>query len=135
MNNYGKILLKMGLILSLLTANGCASLAVEASSKVYNHLRGDLLAIVPDTLPDAYLASVTAVEKLSGFNLIDKNLNCLNGHITAYDAVDRKVHVDLFRTECDQTRVQIRIGMIGDNVESVMIYDHIKKNMPNRLGS
>lgn len=135
MNNYGKFILKISLILIMLTVSGCASMAVEAGNKVYNHLRGDLLAIVPDKLPDVYQGTVTSLEKLTGFVVTDKDINVLNGHITAFDAVDRKVHVDLFRTECDQTRVQIRIGMIGDKIESVMIYDHIKEHIPQRIGT
>ena len=131
MNKCNESIFKVILILTMLAATGCTSMVVKAGNRTYNHLRGDLLGIVPDKLPDVYTATITAVEKLSGFDMTEKELNSLNGHIIAYDDNARKVRVDLSRTEQDQTRVQIRIGMIGDKVESVMIYDHIKKYLPS----
>ena len=134
MNKYNESILKVILIITILIATGCTSMVVETGNRTYNHLRGDLLGIVPDKFPDVYAATVTAIEKLSGFDMTEKELNSLNGHVIAYDDNARKVRVDLFRTEENQTRVQIRIGLIGDKVESVMIYDHIKKYLPNFRG-
>jgi len=131
MNKYNESILKVILIITILIATGCTSMVVETGNRTYNHLRGDLLGIVPDRLPDVYTATVTAIDKLSGFDLMEKEVNSLNGRIIAYDSIARKVQIDLFRTEEDQTRIQIRIGLIGDKVESVMIYDHIKKYLPN----
>jgi len=115
----------------LIYAGGCTAVVLEAGNQAYSHLRGDLLGIVPDKLPDSYEASIMAMGDLSDFHIAEKNLNTINGHIVAYDKEARKVLIDLFRTEHDQTRIQIRIGLAGDKLESVMIYDHITKHLPS----
>jgi len=65
MNKCNESILKITLILIILTATGCTFMVVEAGNRTYNHLRGDLLGIVPNKLPDVYAATVTAIEKLS----------------------------------------------------------------------
>lgn len=124
-------MLVLSLALLSFTFTGCATVVVEAGNRTYNHLRGDLLGIVPDSLTDTYSATFSALEEISHFEITDKKVNALNAQVIAYDNDARKVQVDLCRTEEDKTSVQIRIGLIGDKVESVMIYDHIRKYLPS----
>lgn len=132
MKKNRKLTVRIVLILNLIIyAGGCTAVVLEAGNQAYTHLRGDLLGIVPDKLPDSYKASIMAMGDLSDFHIAEKNLNTLKGHIVAYDKEAREVLIDLFRTEHDQTRIQIRIGLTGDKLESVMIYDHIKKYLPS----
>ena len=132
MKKNRKLTVPIVLILNLLIyAGGCTAVVLEAWNQAYTHLRGDLLGIVPDKLPDSYKAAIVAMGDLSDFHIAEKDLNTLSGHIEAYDKEAREVVIDLFRTEHDQTRIQIRIGLTGDKLESVMIYDHIKKHLPS----
>lgn len=94
MNKRNGLICNASLILTISTASGCSSMIIDAGNRTYNHLRGDLLGVVPGKLPEVYTATVTAVETL----------------------------------------IQIRIGLIGDKVESEMIYDHIKKYLPRSRG-
>ena len=41
----------------------------------------------------------------------------------------KKVQITLKRTEYDFTKLRIRIGILGNKMQSVMIYDWIKKNL------
>lgn len=105
---------------------GCVTAVTETCRLSYNHLRGDLLSILPERLEDTYNASVAALDSLKGYNMSVKSINTLNAEIIAYDQKARKVLVKLERTEYDQTKIQIRIGIIGDKIESIKIYDSIK---------
>ena len=115
----------MGMFLSLLAA-GCTSVAADVGEKAYTHLRGDLLAVVPDSLEEVYPAAVAAMESLEGYDVAEKNLNVIGGLVVAYDEQARKVRIELSKTENNQTAISIRIGAVGDKVESVRIYDSIQ---------
>ncbi|MBN1457785.1 MAG: DUF3568 family protein [Sedimentisphaerales bacterium] len=119
------ILMGLTMVLLLLMA-GCTAAIVGGSERAYSHVRGDLLGIVPEPLEKAYPASVKALEDLERYEITEREVNIINGHIVAYDPQARKVKVDLSKTEHNQTRISIRIGLVGDRVESILIYDRIQ---------
>jgi hypothetical protein len=127
MCNFKRSILVAIMFLFIFLVSGCTTVAIETGKVVYTHLRGDFVGVISEKLPDVYSASVSAFSKKPGFSIEKKEINTLNGLIIGRDDCDRQVQVDLIRTEYDQTRIQIRIGVLGDKVESVMIYDNVKK--------
>lgn len=105
---------------------GCTVAIVGAGEQAYSHLRGDFMGIVPEPLEKVHRASVKAISDLDGYDMADQNINILDGHITAYDPQARKVQIKLKKTEHNQTEVSIRIGAVGNKIESVYIYDRIQ---------
>jgi hypothetical protein len=127
MSRCNRFILIAIMVSMLFTAGGCTTVAFEASKVVYTHLRGDFVGIISEKLPDVYSASLSALSKKSGFKIDKKEINTLTCRIIAHDDTKRQIQLDLFRTEYDQTRIQIRIGSLGDKIESVAIYDNVKK--------
>lgn len=105
---------------------GCTVAVIGAGEQVYSHVRGDLQGITPEPLESVYPASVEAIKSLQDYNMVEQNVNVLSGQIVAYDPEARKVQIDLKKTEHDQTEVTIRIGVLGNKLESVYIYDRIR---------
>ena len=105
---------------------GCTVAVIGAGEQVYSHMRGDLQGIAPEPLERVYPAAVEAVKSLQHYNIVEQNVNILSGQIVAYDPEARKVQIDLKKTEHDQTEVTIRIGVLGNKIESVYIYDRIQ---------
>lgn len=109
--------------------SGCTAAVLGVGESAYNHLRGDLLGIVSQPLDPVYAAAVDAVGHMDGYEISEREINAIEGNVTAYDPKARKVTIALFRTENNQTRIQIRIGLIGDKYESVQLYDRIRQSL------
>ncbi len=133
-DRYKKQVAMTLILASLFLLEGCTAAVMGAGEQAYSHLRGDLLGIVPEPLEEAYPASLKAVKSLEGYDLTGSEVNTLAGQITAYGPNARKVQVDLSRTDHNQTRVSIRIGLIGDKVRSVQIYDRIQHYLHSPSG-
>ena len=118
-----------GVILAPFFLEGCTAAIVAAGEQAYCHIRGDLVGITPAPLEQVYPASVRAIESLESYDMAEHNLNTISGYIVAYDSNARKVQIDLSKTEHNQTRISIRIGAIGDKLESVYIYDQIQHHI------
>jgi hypothetical protein len=108
---------------------GCTEMVVLAGEKAYNHIRGDFLGIVPEKLDDVYTASLEAATHLDEYQVTEHQLTAINGTIMAFDGDARKTTIQLSKTENDQTQIQIRIGVWGDKIKSVYIYDCIRQRL------
>ena len=109
--------------------SGCTAAVLSVGERAYNHVRGDLLGIVAQPLDHVYAAAAQAVGHMDGYEIGDQEINAIDGSVTAYDPKARKVVISLSRTQHDQTRIQIRIGLIGDKYESIQIYDRIQQSL------
>jgi len=116
-----------GLIFTLMLAmSGCAAALVGAGAAGYGFVRGELKANLSADLNKAYNATSKAMEKLE-FNVINKDKDALSAKITARNAQDKKVQIKLARTGEDITEIRIRIGVFGNQRQSIAILDQIKK--------
>lgn len=130
---YRNVLFSVCCMAGLVFVSGCTALVVGAGEKAYSHVRGDLLGIMPEPLEQTYPASVRAMEDLDGYDLVEEHVNTLVGSVVAYDKQARKVNVELKRTDQNQTSISIRIGTVGDKLESVHIYDCIRQSLGSQL--
>ena len=116
-----------GLIFTLTLAMGCcAAVFVGAGAAGYGFVRGELKANLSADLNKAYNATLKAMEKLE-FNVINKDKDALSAKITARNAQDKKVQIKLARTGEDITEIRIRIGVFGNQRQSIAIFDQIKE--------
>ena len=104
---------------------GCGVTVVQATHTAYNHVRGDLVGIVPYQIDEVLPAVVTVIKRIDGYDLASQQSDFLNAQVLAYDDASRQVKIDLSRTENNQTKLQIRIGLIGDKLKSSMIFNRI----------
>ena len=128
MKRYERIC-KMIAVLPAVLLSGCTAAVIGVGEQAYNHVRGDLLGIVAEPLEQVYSASVEALKQLDGYEISKQEINIIEGNVTAYDPTARKVVIDLSKTEHDQTRIQIRIGLFGDKLESTYLYDRIQESL------
>ena len=126
-----KLIIRNLAILLLFGFSGCGMTAIEATHCAYNHLRGDLLGIVPYHVEQVLPTAVNVIKELDGYDLGEQQSNFLNAFVIAYDEDSRKVQIDLSRTEDNQTKIQIRIGVIGDKLKSTMIFNQIVNQLSN----
>ena len=110
-----------------LSIAGCATI-VDAGAASVAYVRGDLQATLQTDINTAYNAAVKAVDKLE-LAVISKKKNALDAQIISRTAKDKKVRITLERTEADAAALSIRIGLIGDEMQSRLILDQIKKNI------
>ena len=126
---YKQSVLAGVILASFFYLEGCTAVVIGVSEQAYRHIRGDLLGITPEPLEKVYPASVRALESLESYDMAEHNLNTISGYIVAYDSKARKIQIDLSKTEHNQTRISIRIGTVGDKLESVYIYDQIQHHI------
>jgi len=112
-------------VILVLGLSGCGATVFEAGHCAYNHIRGDFLGIVPYRVEQVYPVTTSVIQELEGYDLAEQESDFLNTHVVAYDKESRKVQIDLSRTEENQTKIQIRIGAMGDKLESSMIFNYM----------
>ncbi|MBL7215760.1 MAG: DUF3568 family protein [Phycisphaerae bacterium] len=120
-----QLIIKTLTVLLVFGLSGCGATVFEAGHCAYNHIRGDLLGIVPYQVEQVFPAAANVIKELEGYDLAEQQSDFLNAHIIAYDKQSRKVQIDLSRTEENQTKIQIRIGAMGDKLESSMIFNYV----------
>lgn len=116
-----------GLICMLLLAmSGCAAVLVGTGAAGYGFVKGELKADLSADLNKAYDATLKAVDKLE-LNVVSKDKDALSARITARNAQDKKILIKLARTGEDITEIRIRIGVFGNQKQSIAILDKIKE--------
>jgi len=81
-----------------------------------------------DDINSAYKASLKSLEQL-GIAPTSKVKDALTAKIVSRDADDEKITIKLTSTTDGLTKLSIRIGLIGNETKSRIIYEHIKKNL------
>ncbi len=105
---------------------GCAVALVGAGAAGYGYVRGELKADLTGSVDSAYNATVKALDKL-GLPVISKEKDALGAKVVARNVEDKKVGIKLKRVSEKITEVRIRIGIFGDQTQSIAIMDEIKK--------
>ena len=109
--------------------SGCTAILLGGGGdEMAGNIRGDLVAMMEEDMETVYNASLKALNELE-MDVASKEINGLESKIVAYNSEAKKVEITLKRTEYDYTKLRIRIGILGDKMQSVMIYDWIKKNL------
>jgi hypothetical protein len=107
---------------------GCAVALVGAGAGTVAYIRGDLEAMLDDDINSAYQASLKSLEQLE-IAPTSKVKDALTAKIIGRDADDKKITIRLTSTAEGLTKLSIRIGLIGNETKSRIIYERIKKNL------
>ena len=126
-----KTLISLGVLFALVfLAGGCVAVLVGAGAAgTVAYLRGDLEATMAEDVGTVYQASLTALEQLE-ITPTRKQKDALYAEIIARGADDKKIKIILKRTEENLTKLSIRIGYVGSETKSRVIYEQIKQNLP-----
>jgi len=108
--------------------SGCIVVAAGAAGAgAVAYIRGELQATLAQSLEATEQAANKALSQLQLVK-INENKDAFVAIITARTADDKKVEIKLTKASAETTKVQIRVGLFGDETRSLAILDKIKAN-------
>ena len=128
--NIKNSLLLLLMVLALFFNTGCAALVIggAAGAGSYAYISGEMKSNESISLNRAWNATQKAVKK-SGFTVTSKEKDDFYAKLVARGAGDKKLTIKLKRQSDNITEIKIRVGMLGDESMSRLIYDEIKKQI------
>jgi len=124
------ILLALGLALgasSLFT--GCVVVAAGAAGAgAVAYVRGEMVVNLEHDLDAVFTASQRALGKLE-FAKINDHKSAVDAQLITRTALDKRVEIKLTQVTKSLTKVQIRVGLVGDQDLSLTILDKIKAEL------
>jgi len=121
-----RILLVFVLAGLLLAGNGCAPSFVSSDAGVYS--TGTLYAVTKGDITSVYGATLAAMEKLE-IEVTDKAKDVFYAKVVARGADGKRITVRIKPGVGDLIDFNIRVGTLGDEHRSRMIYEQIQKNL------
>ncbi len=128
-----RMLLAVLLAVSAVSIYGCASSegtakpeAAAAGTAKYS--MGTLKSVEPATIDKVYDATLKALDELK-LAVLQKNADSMSGKIVARDVADKKITISLTATTDGNTKLTIKVGLLGDEAKSRLIYELIKKKL------
>lgn len=109
--------------------SGCvAVLAGAAGAGTVAWVEGRLDSTLNASLDDAERASGLAIKQLQ-FAMISEKKDALTADLKARTAEDKKIDIKVIRVTDKTSKIQIRVGLMGDEGQSLVILDKIKQNL------
>ena len=109
--------------------SGCLIVAAGAAGAgTVAYIRGGLEASLEGRYDSVVAAANEAVADLQ-FARISENKDALTALIVASTADDKKIDITVTKVSANISRVEIRVGVFGDEFVSVSILDRIKANL------
>lgn len=119
-----------------LTLSGCLALVAGAGAGAAGvvYVKGKLQDEVAQPVPTVHEATVQALKDLNMPVVTDRADN-LTAEIKSRLADGKDVTIELDRETQKTTKIGIRVGMVGDEKQSLEILDHIKKRLPSETAA
>jgi len=132
-------LMMIALMASLLAfGSGCvlfvAGAAAGAGAAGYAWVKGEVVATEQASLSQTWDASLAAMQDLQ-FPVTSQVKDALEGNLTARNAKNTEIKIQLKYISNTSTEVHIRVGTFGDESLSRVILGKIKDHLPNQGGS
>ena len=119
------------LVCALTVLSGCSQESKEAgktgASAKAEYSWGALNATESAGIEKVYDASLK-VEELK-LPIIQKGVDSMSGQIVARDVADKKIIITLAAAAGGTTKISIKVGTLGDESKSKLLYEQIKKKM------
>lgn len=119
------------LLLLSFSLSGCLALVAGAGAGAAGvvYVKGKLEDEVQAPVPAVHEATVKALKDLNMPIVVDR-ADSLTGEVKSKLADGKDVTIELERETQKTTKVGIRVGMVGDEKQSLEILDQIKKHLP-----
>lgn len=119
------------LLLLSFSLSGCLALVAGAGAGAAGvvYVKGKLEDEVQAPVPEVHEATVKALKDLNMPIVVDR-ADSLTGEVKSKLADGKDVTIELERETQKTTKVGIRVGMVGDEKQSLEILDQIKKHLP-----
>jgi hypothetical protein len=115
-------------IASVLTLTGCWAVAGGAGAGTVAYIDGSVGAPVDATLSKTQKAALKAMDDLK-YTVISQNEDAQYAEIIARNAKDEKIKVAMEFVSDASTKIEIRVGVFGDQELSLQILEKIKKHL------
>lgn len=124
-----RILAVLGLAGAAVSQTGCVAVAVGAAAAgTVAYVRGQLEASLEGSYDNTVRASNRALAELK-FTKVSEKGDALKTFIVARTAADKKIEVDVIKVSDKVAKVQIRVGVFGDEAMSLTILGKIKEHL------
>jgi len=108
---------------------GCVVVAAGAvGAGAVAYVRGELESSVEADLDTTYLAAQRALARLE-FAKIDQRKSGLDAQLVHRTALDKRIEVKLKKVTDRLTKIQIRVGVVGDQELSLTLLDKIRAEL------
>lgn len=108
---------------------GCVVVAAGAvGAGAVAYVRGELESSVEAGLDATYAAAQRALDKLE-FARIEQRKSGLDAHLVHRTALDKRVEIKLKKVTERLTKIEIRIGLVGDQELSLTLLDKIRAEL------
>ena len=133
MKTYTKKVLPVLAVLALgatvMLNSGCLLVAAGAAGAgTVAYVRGELTASLGNEFGAVTKATGRAIEQLK-FAKVSENADALSARFVVRTAQDKKIEIVLTKVGEELTKVEIRVGVFGDETVSMTILDKIKANL------
>ena len=118
--------LYLTLTFSILILCSCAPSLVGTDAAVYS--TGKLYAVAGKDLTQVYQASTKAIEDL-GVRITQSQKDVFSSKIVAKAADGKTITITAKPAKPDRTDLEIKIGVLGDEKRSRLIYERIRQNL------
>jgi hypothetical protein len=123
-------------VILILGLSGCPVVllggAAAGAAGLYNF--GQLTATRNATLPQAWQASQTALDDL-GIPVVSTERDGLTGLIIGMGTDQKEIKIHLKKIFDDVVEISIRVGMLGDEAQSRIIFERIEKYLAKPAGT
>ena len=127
MSGLLRLVVAVGLTGVTVFQSGCLVVAAGAAAAgTVAYVRGELQASLANPYRDVITATGKALEKLQ-FRKISEKGDALKTVIVARTGSDKKIEITVKRVTDSVTKVEIRVGVFGDEALSMTILDNIKQ--------
>jgi hypothetical protein len=124
-----RVLALLGLLAVLTWLTGCVVVAAGAvGAGAVAYVRGELASSVEADLDATYAAAQRALDKLE-FAKIDQRKSGLDAQLVRRTALDKRVEIQLKKVTDRLTKIEIRVGVVGDQELSLTLLDKIRAEL------
>lgn len=124
-----RTLVLLGLVATLPWLSGCVVVAAGAvGAGAVAYVRGELSSSVEADLDATYAAAQRALAKLE-FAKIDQRKSGLDAQLVHRTALDKRVEIQLKKVTDRLTKIEIRVGLVGDQELSLTLLDKIRSEL------
>lgn len=117
------------LAVTLSFQSGClVAAAGVAGAGTVAYIRGELSSTLDAPYENVVRASNRGIQQLE-FAKISENKDALTAIIISRTADDKKIEVKVSKISDSTTRIQIRVGVFGNEALSLTVLDKIKENL------
>jgi hypothetical protein len=123
------VLAGLALGATVMLNSGCLLVAAGAAGAgTVAYVRGELAASLGNDFGAVTKATGRAIEQLK-FAKVSENADALSARFVVRTAQDKKIEVELTKIGEALTKVEIRVGVFGDETVSMTVLDKIKANL------